>query len=478
MVWVYENHKLTRSADTVDRASQGRIREILRMGDLSGKTGHARLLYGVSGVLAERVLVVGLGKEEKLSANQWNESLQCAVKALLDTGAKDAYLCAAEIPVKHRDLEWKSRQFGIISATTLYQFQSLKSVQAPAWTLKRLTLGLLPPRESEGAIRGMRHGSAIAAAMNLAKDLGNLAGNVCTPSYIAEQAVKLGKAYKFPVHVLEKSDLEKLGMGAMLSVSKGSRQPAKFIVLKYFGAPRQQRPFVLVGKGITFDSGGVSLKPGGGMDEMKFDMCGAASVIGTFRALAEMRLKLNVIGLIPAAENMPDGAASKPGDVVTSMSGKTIEILNTDAEGRLILCDAITYAERFNPALVIDIATLTGACIVALGHICSGVFSNNDSLASELVAAGEIASDRAWQLPLWDEYQEDLRSNFADMANVGGRAAGSITAAAFLSRFASKFDWAHIDIAGTAWLSGKQKGATGRPIPLLMNFLLKRAQKQ
>ncbi len=478
VVWIYENHKLTRSADTVDKASKGRIREILRMGDLSGKTGHARLLYGVAGVLAERVLVVGLGKEEKLSANQWNESLQSAVKTLLDTGAKDAYLCAAEIPVEHRDLEWKSRQFGIVSSATLYQFQSLKSVQTPVRKLKKLTLGLLPPRDSEAALRGMRQGRAIAAAMNFAKDLGNLPGNICTPSYIAEQSVKLGKTYKFPVQVLEKNDLEKLGMGAMLSVSKGSRQPAKFIVLKYFGAPRQQRPFVLVGKGITFDSGGVSLKPGGGMDEMKFDMCGAASVIGTFRALAEMRLKLNVIGLVPTAENMPDGAASKPGDIVTSMSGKTIEILNTDAEGRLILCDAITYAERFDPALVIDVATLTGACIVALGHICSGVFSNNDSLARELVAAGEIASDRAWQLPLWDEYQEDLRSNFADMANVGGRAAGSITAAAFLSRYASKFDWAHIDIAGTAWLSGKQKGATGRPIPLLMNFLLKRAQKQ
>ena len=477
VVWVYENHDLTRSAEIVDRASGGRIRAILQMGDFSGKVGQSRLLYGISGILAERVLVVGLGKNKSIKARLWIENLQSAVKALVDTGAKDAHLCAAEIPVEHRNLEWKAQQFVAIATGTLYQFRKLGSVQTRVPELKKLTLGLLTSGVSTAANRGIRQGSAIAAGMSLAKDLGNLPGNICTPAYIAEQAIKLGKHHKFPVQVMEQGEMEKLGMGALLSVCKGTRQPAKFIVLRYWGAGHHQNPVVLVGKGITFDSGGISLKPGAGMDEMKYDMCGAASVLGTLSALAEMRLKMNVIGLIPATENMPGSAASKPGDIVTSMSGKTIEILNTDAEGRLILCDALTYAERFNPALVIDIATLTGACIVALGHICSGVFSNNDALARELVAAGEFASDRAWQLPLSDEYQEDLQSNFADMANVGGRAAGSITAAAFLSRYASKFDWAHIDIAGTAWVSGKQKGATGRPVPLLVNFLLDRARK-
>ena len=267
-------------------------------------------------------------------------------------------------------------------------------------------------------------------------------------------------------------------MGSLLSVSKGSRQPPRFIVLHYNGAARKDKPVVLVGKGVTFDTGGISLKPGAEMDEMKFDMCGAASVIGTMRAVAEMRLKLNVIGLIPTVENMPDGAASKPGDIVTSLSGQTIEILNTDAEGRLILCDALTYAERFEPQAVVDIATLTGACIIALGHVCSGLFANKDALARELLAAGEESWDRAWQLPLWDDYNEQLKSNFADVANIGGRAAGSVTAACFLSRFTGKYDWAHLDIAGTAWRSGKDKGASGRPVPLLTSYLMKKAGKR
>lgn len=314
--------------------------------------------------------------------------------------------------------------------------------------------------------------------MTLAKDLGNLPGNICTPSYLAEQSVRLAREWKLDVKILELKDMEKLGMGSLLSVAKGSRQPPKFIVLQYLGAARKEKPVVLVGKGITFDTGGISLKPGAEMDEMKFDMCGAASVIGTLRAVAQMRLKLNVIGLVPTAENMPDGAASKPGDIVTSMSGQTIEILNTDAEGRLILCDALTYAERYKPQAVVDIATLTGACIIALGNVCSGLFSNKDALAGELLAAGLESRDRAWQLPLWDEYHEQLKSNFADVANIGGRAAGSVTAACFLSRFAKKYAWAHLDIAGTAWRSGKDKGASGRPVPLLTSFLMKRAGKR
>jgi len=313
--------------------------------------------------------------------------------------------------------------------------------------------------------------------VHFAKDLGNLPPNVCTPTYLAEQALALAKQHGMEVQVLERADMEKLGMGSLLGVAQGSRQPPKLIVLQHKKGKKNQKPVVLVGKGITFDTGGISIKPASEMDEMKYDMCGAASVLGTFRAIAEMDLPLNVVGIIPTCENMPDGDAIRPGDVLTSMSGQTIEVLNTDAEGRLILCDALTYAERFDPEAVVDIATLTGACVIALGHHASGLFSNNDQLAAELKQAGENALDRAWHMPLWDDYQQQLDSNFADIANIGGRAAGSITAACFLSRFAKKFDWAHLDIAGTAWKSGKEKGSTGRPVPLLTNFLMRRAEK-
>ena len=319
-------------------------------------------------------------------------------------------------------------------------------------------------------------GHAIAAGMALAKDLGNLPGNICTPSHLAETAEALGKQYKFDVEVLERADMEKLGMGSFLSVARGSHQPPKFIVMNYKGGKAKARPIVLVGKGITFDTGGISLKPAAEMDEMKFDMCGAASVLGTFKAIAQMGLPINVVGLVPTTENMPGGGATKPGDVVTSMSGQTIEVLNTDAEGRLILCDALTYAERFKPECVIDIATLTGACVVALGKIPSGLLANDDELAAEILRRGTESGDRAWQLPLWDEYQELLKSNFADMGNIGGRYAGTITAACFLSRFAKAYKWAHLDIAGTAWVSGDAKGATGRPVPLLSSFLIGRAR--
>jgi leucyl aminopeptidase len=308
--------------------------------------------------------------------------------------------------------------------------------------------------------------------MNLARDLGNLPANVCTPTYLGERAQALAKELGFSCQVLDRPQLEELKMGSFLSVTNGSDQPPKFIVLEYNGAGKKQKPLVLVGKGITFDTGGISLKPGLDMDHMKFDMCGAASVIGTFRAIAELKPRLNLVGLVAACENMPSGRATKPGDIVRSMSGQTIEVLNTDAEGRLILCDALTYAERYEPAAVVDIATLTGAMVVALGHIACGVFSNSDGLGRALVSAGEEAFDRAWQMPLWDDYGDSLNSNFADFANIGNRAAGSITAAAFLSKFTKKYDWAHLDIAGIAWKEGKDKGATGRPVPLLATWLL------
>jgi leucyl aminopeptidase len=323
----------------------------------------------------------------------------------------------------------------------------------------------------------LANGQALAAGVSLAKDLGNLPPNVCTPSYLAEQALALGKTHQFKVEVLERDAIKKLGMGSFLGVAQGSEEPPKFIIMQHLKGKKEQKPVVLVGKGITFDTGGISLKPGSDMDEMKYDMCGAASVIGTFKAIAAMNLPLNVIGVIPTCENMPDGRATRPGDVLTSMSGLTIEVLNTDAEGRLILCDALTYVERFEPSAVIDVATLTGACVIALGHHASGLFSNNDALAAELLQAGEVALDRAWHMPMWDDYQSLLDSNFADMANIGGRAAGSITAACFLARFAKKYDWAHLDVAGTAWKSGKEKGGTGRPVPLLTEFLVQRASK-
>ena len=472
---VYSNKKLTTAAKELDRASGGAISKLLDLGDFDGKVGATRLYYDVPGAIASRVLLVGLGESGAIAAKNWLSAVRAAVSALVDTGAVDAALFLADVAVERRDMTWKSRQFAVMSCDAIYRFSQLKSVQPPARKLAKLTLCIASPRDIAAAQRGLKEGNAIATGMNLARDLGNLPGNICTPTYLAEQSVRLGRTWKIETEILEQRDMEKLGMGALLSVTKGSRQPPKFIILKYFGAARKERPIVLVGKGITFDTGGISLKPGAEMDEMKFDMCGAASVIGTLRAVAEIRLPINVIGLIPTCENMPDGAATRPGDVVTSMSGQTIEILNTDAEGRLILCDALTYAEKFNPSTVIDIATLTGACIIALGNTCSGLFTEKDALARDLLSAGETAWDRAWRLPLWDDYQEQLKSNFADFANVGSRAAGSITAACFLSRFTKKYDWAHLDIAGTAWKSGKDKGASGRPVPLLTQYLTDRA---
>jgi leucyl aminopeptidase len=475
-VGVYAGHKLSASAETLDRASQGSLREVLRRGDMEGKLGSTLLLYRVPGVAAERVLLVGLGAEADLREREYREAARAAVKAAQETGAGSATLCFTEIRAGRRDSAWKARQVALLAAECAYRFDSMKSKKSEPRPLAHIEL-LVAARDASAAARGLREGAAIGTGMSLAKDLGNLPGNVCTPTFLAEQARKIAREWKLGVEVLERKDMEKLGMGSLLSVAQGSRQPPKLIVLNYAGGAKTAKPVVLVGKGITFDTGGISLKPSPEMDEMKFDMCGAASVLGALRACAEMKLRLNVVGIIPTTENMPGGAATKPGDIVTSMSGQTIEVLNTDAEGRLILCDALTYAERFEPASVVDIATLTGACVIALGHVASGLFSNKEALARELLAAGDEAYDRAWHMPLWDDYQEQLKSNFADMANIGGRPAGSVTAACFLSRFAKKFDWAHLDIAGTAWKSGKDKGSTGRPVALLAGFLMKRAGK-
>lgn len=472
---VFEARELSAPAQALDKAAEGHLTRILKRGDLDGKAGSSLLLHGVPGVIAERVLLVGLGKPEEFGTKAYREAIGTAVGVVRKTGAKDAVLTLTELDVKDGDALWRARQAVMMAEDALYRFDELKSKKDDSpQPLARLILTSAAP-DADQAQAGLQQGKAIAAGMKLARDLGNLPGNICTPKYLAEQAQQLAKQHKLKCEVLERAQMEKLGMGALLSVAKGSHQPPKFIALQYRGAKTKDKPVVLVGKGITFDTGGISIKPSAEMDEMKFDMCGAAGVLGTAKACAELKLPINLVVLIPATENMPGGAASKPGDIVTSLSGQTIEILNTDAEGRLILSDALSYAERFDPDCVIDVATLTGACVIALGHVATGLLANNDELAGELLECGRRAYDRAWQMPLWDEYQEQLKSPFADMANIGGRAAGTITASCFLSRFTKKYAWAHLDIAGTAWKSGKDKGATGRPVPLLTHFLLKRA---
>ena len=470
VVGVYQDHTLPPSAKALDQASGGALRQALKSGDLSGKKGSTLLLHRTS-THSARVLLVGLGKDKTLSDKTFLDVVRAGWKALSATGAADVLWCLHEVPVTHRDLAWKLRSTTVTIHDALYRFDQLKSSsEAEPDKLKALVLVVDKP-QLKTAQTSLQQALAEAHGIALTRDLGNLPSNLCTPTYLATTAKGLAKQFKLKVQVLEKKQMEALKMLSLLSVAKGSVQPPKFIILHYQGGAAKQAPVVLVGKGITFDSGGISLKPGEGMDEMKYDMCGAATVLGTLHAIAEMQLKLNVIGVIPTCENMPNGNASKPGDIVTSMSGQTIEILNTDAEGRLILCDALTYVERFKPAAVIDIATLTSACIIALGHVHSGLYSKDEPLADALLQAGKAANDTAWQMPLDDDYQEQLKSNFADMANIGGRPGGSVTAACFLSRFTKEYKWAHLDIAGTAWKSGAAKGATGRPVPLLVEFL-------
>jgi leucyl aminopeptidase len=420
-------------------------------------------------------MLVGLGKADEASLKSVRNSVRAALKAL-PAGVESVAIDIASLSIKKTSLQQIAAALAEVALDATYKVNAVKEKSVEPHPLKQVMV-LVDKADQAAAEVGVNQGSSLGQGVALAKDLGNLPPNICTPSHLGKQAEKLAKEYGFKVEVLEQAAIEKLNMGSFLGVTRGSDEPPRFIVLQHLQGKKSQKPVVLVGKGITFDTGGISLKPGADMDEMKYDMCGAASVLGVFKALGELKLPLNVVGLIPTCENMPSGRATKPGDVLTSMSGQTIEVLNTDAEGRLILCDALTYAERFEPAAVIDIATLTGACVIALGHHVSGLFANNDALAKALLAAGEQANDRAWQMPLWDDYQSQLDSNFADIANIGGRAAGSITAACFLSRFAKKYDWAHLDIAGTAWKSGKEKGGTGRPVPLLVTYLLEQAAK-
>ena len=474
VVGVFDNRKLSLSAELIDRASNGYVSEIIRRGDMEGKLGATLLLHNVRGTLADRVLLVGLGKERDFRDKEFRSAIRSAVTLLNETGSYEAVVYLTEEKVKRREVEWRVEHAVVVAMEAVYRFEQMKSEPAEVRRpLRKLTLSVPQRSDLTDGETAAARGLAIAHGMDLARDLGNLPGNVCSPKYLGERALELAR--EFPdvkVKVLERPEIEALGMGSFLSVTNGSDEPPRFIVMEYEQAVRKQKPIVIIGKGITFDTGGISLKPAADMDHMKYDMCGAASIFGVFRAVAELKAKINLIGLVPACENMPSGRATKPGDVVKSMSGQTIEVLNTDAEGRLILADALTYAERYEPEAVVDIATLTGAMVVALGHVAAGVFSNNDALARALVAAGDDAYDRAWQFPMWDDYQDGLASNFADFANVAGRAGGSIVAACFLSRFAKKYEWAHVDIAGIAYKEGKDKGATGRPVPLVTTWLL------
>ncbi len=470
---------LSGAAKQLDKAAGGAITKLLKRGDIKGDWAQTLLLPALTGIKAERVLLIGLGDGGAVSESDYRKLVQAVLNATIECKVDEAHWLLEGIKVKDRDEAWQLTQLALALALREYRYTETLSKPKPAPILARL---IVANATSATARTALQRGAAIGRGMNVARNLGDLPPNICTPAYLAERAKafvrKAGrKGNKLSAKVLDEKAMRQLGMGSLLSVAAGSDQPAKLIVIEYKGSKsrggkRSEQPQVLVGKGITFDSGGISIKPGPKMDEMKFDMCGAASVFGTLHAIVELELPINVVGIIPASENLPSGRATKPGDVVTSMSGQTIEVLNTDAEGRLVLCDALTYAARFKPAAVIDIATLTGACVVALGKHASGLFSNQDDFAQELLAAGQTIGDRAWQLPLWDEYQKQIDSNFADIANVGGPGGGSITAACFLARFTRDYRWAHLDIAGTAWDEGSAKGATGRPVGLLTQYLI------
>ena len=474
-IGIYQGTQQDKFFKKMDVASNGVLKKILKTNDLSCDPGSSQLLYDINGISADRIVLIGLGKKKDLDWKKFLKSVEAVIGIIKKTSCGDLSICLPEVDdlynfskeaiTKIEEMNYRYKTTKNNSSEDIIELEEINILANKKADLKKIN-------------KGISHGCAISEGMTLTKDLSNLPGNICTPTYLANQAKILGKGVKnLKVKILEEKHMEELNMGALLSVSQGSREPAKFIVFEYKAGRANAKPVALVGKGITFDSGGISIKPSGSMDEMKYDMCGAASVFGVIKACISMKLPINIIGVIPASENLPDGNATKPGDVVTSMSGQTIEILNTDAEGRLVLCDALTYTEKYKPSAVIDMATLTGACIVALGHQASGLMSNDDNLAQEIIQAGEESNDRSWRLPLWDDYQSQLDSNFADMANIGGRSAGTITAACFLSRFTQNLKWAHLDIAGTAWKSGPSKGATGRPVPLLMQFLMKRCKQ-
>jgi leucyl aminopeptidase len=474
IVGIYDKGVLSSAAEELDGRIGGRIAKLVKRGDVRGKTGEVLLLTELSGAPCERLLLIGLGARAGFKRKQYRKAVASAIAAVAKTGAHEAvnYLSLDEVA--------DADTYSLVRATTevvgnsQYRIPDHKTTNKRAKpTLQRFGIAVKDRGERAAAERGVAHGQAIVTGMSLMRDLANQPANFCTPTYLGNAAKALTRdSRKLRVRVLNEAECRRLKMGSFLSVTEGTDEPARLIVLEYYGAPRTQAPIALIGKGVTFDTGGISLKPPPGMDEMKFDMSGAASVLGTFKAVAELDLPINLVGVIPACENMPNGRATKPGDVVKSMSGQTIEVLNTDAEGRLILCDAITYARRFKPSVVIDVATLTGAVVVALGNHLAGLFGNDDALTAALEQAGRRADDRAWPMPIAEEYGEMLKSNFADFANVAGREGGAVTAACFLAKFTEGLRWAHLDIAGVAYLSGSQKSSTGRPVPLLVDYLL------
>ncbi|MGQ7845026.1 leucyl aminopeptidase [Granulosicoccus sp. 3-233] len=476
LLFLFADGRLKGAARKIDKESDGQLKALYANGDFKGEKAETLLLHAMPGTTASRILLVGLGERKTFSANVWRASSKAASKAVLATPAtqliSDSLNTISDETLSAADL---AEQLACDLINSAYVFDLHPRRDTPSSPALEECVLSVDRSQLEETATAVQRGTSTATGMHLTRDLGNLAPNICTPSYLAERAEALATEHaSLTTTIVDEEAMEAMGMGAFLAVSRGSQQAGKLIVMEHQGQKRAGKPIVLVGKGVTFDTGGISIKPSESMDEMKYDMCGAASVFGVMHAVASLQLPLNVIGIVAAAENMPDGNAARPGDVVTSLSGQSIEILNTDAEGRLVLCDALTYAERFKPDTVIDMATLTGACIIALGHVASAVLGNHQETIDALVAAGERSGDRCWSLPLWDDYQTQLDSNFADMANIGGRPAGTITAACFLSRFATQFNWAHLDIAGIAWTSGKDKGASGRPVPLLMNYLFNR----
>ena len=473
----FKDLTLNSDSRSIDKATGKQLSQLLANDDFSGQLGQTTLLLLPNGVKAQRILLWGLGDKDKLSRQLWSRAADSLAASLNQQKIKHAAILGNLKLPRTVTSTWSIQQLVSRINRSSYRYSTTKaSVKAKQSTLAKISI--VNAENTAANKRAIRAGIAIGKGINAARELGNLPGNICTPKYLSSQARKLGRQYaSIKTTVLGEKQMKLLKMGSLLSVGHGSVEESQFIIMNYQGGKKAQRPHVLVGKGITFDSGGISLKPGAKMDEMKFDMCGAASVIGTMSAIAEMKLPINVVAVIAAAENMPSSRATKPGDVVTSMSGKTIEVLNTDAEGRLVLCDALTYVERFKPVSVVDIATLTGACIMALGHHATGLLSNNQDLADSLLKAGQDSADRARQLPLWDEYQKQMESPFADLGNIGAGGAGTITAACFLSQFATKYPWAHLDIAGTAWNQGGGKGASGRPVTMLCQYLIACAEK-
>jgi leucyl aminopeptidase len=477
VVGVFEPRRLTTVAEQLDTISEGYISNLIRRGDLEGKAGQMLLLHHVPNVLSERVLLVGCGKERELNERQYKQIVAKTIKTLNETGSMEAVSFLTELHVKGRDTYWKVRQAVEAANDSVYTFLQLKTKKGePRRPLRKMIFNLPTRKELSVGERAIEHAEAISKGVKVAKDVSNMPPNICNPLYLNQQAAELVSNYaSLSLDTVGEAAMKELEMDTYLAVGRGSVNESIMSVIHHKGGEEGQAPIVLVGKGLTFDSGGISIKPSDAMDEMKYDMCGASSVLGVMHTVAELNLPINIIGVIAGCENMPDANAYRPGDILTTMSGQTVEVLNTDAEGRLVLCDALTYVERFDPELVIDIATLTGACVIALGKHATAVLSQHNPLAHEIINASEQSSDKAWRLPLWDEYQDQIDSPFADMTNLGGRPAGTITAACFLSRFTRKYNWAHLDIAGTAWVSGASKGATGRPVPMLSQFLMNKA---